>query len=296
MPRILVFGKNGQLASALAVAAVSAEYQLAFFGHSEFNLIEQVNGIRDFIGNYDGIDCVINASAYTNVDKAEQADWQAAVKLNTLAVSQMAQACQKKNIPFIHISTESVFDGHKNEAYLPTDKTCPANFYGLTKYLGEDFTHRTGGRNIILRTSWVFANTGHNFVKAILNAASKNKTIQVVDDQIGLPTYAPVLANAVLAVANKMIAEPDAQLDFIYHIAGGGPQIDRSKFAELIIQMTGLSTKVEPISSERFAAPAPRPKNAVLDTESFTSTFDLELPNWQLGLKHMLSRIGQTHE
>ena len=292
MIRILVFGKNGQLATALAEASVGAKFQLKFIGSSEFNLIDQITDIYDFILNSRSIDGVINASAYTDVDKAEMQGSESAWTLNALAPKQMAKACKARNIPFFHVSTESVFAGKNSTPYHTTCNETPANFYGFTKLEGERLVQLVNGTGTIFRTSWVFSNTGHNFVKAMLRVAKKYETIQVVDDQTGLPTYAPDLANAILKAIRYTFANPSIKLDQVYHIAGGGTPINRYDFAKLIIQSVGLKTRVEPISSKQFAAIAPRPQYAVLDTGSFTSTFGVDLPDWQIGLKHMLAKVG----
>jgi len=290
--RILVFGKNGQLATALAEVNVNAKFQLKFIGSSEFNLIGQITDIYDYIINIASIDGVINASAYTDVDKAEMQGSENAWILNALAPEQMAKACKARNIPFFHVSTESVFAGKNSTPYLTTSKEIPANFYGFSKLEGERLVQLVNGTGTIFRTSWVFSNTGHNFVKAMLRVAKKYETIQVVEDQTGLPTYAPDLANAILKASRYTFANPSIKLDQVYHIAGGGTPTNRYDFAKLIIQSVGLKTRVEPISSKQFSAIAPRPQYAVLDTGSFTSTFGVDLPDWQIGLKHMLAKVG----
>jgi len=294
MTRILVFGKNGQLATALAKtqfgAQTSPEFNLKFVGSSEFNLIKQVTDIYKYILTVKPIDGVINASAYTDVDKAEIHGAEDAWVLNALAPEQMAKACKALNIPFFHVSTESVFAGVKSTSYKPNSAVSPANFYGLTKLEGEHMVQAVNGIGAIFRTSWVFSNTGHNFVTAIRGVARKHKTIQVVADQMGLPTHASDLANALLDAVRFTLANPYKKFDPVYHIAGGGVPISRFDFARLIVQSAGLKTRVEPITSSQFAAIAPRPKNAVLDTESFTSTFGIDMPDWQIGLKHMFSK------
>ncbi len=292
MTRILVFGKNGQLATALAKAEFGSEIELIFIGSTEFNLIQNVLGIHQYIINSNSFDAVINASAYTDVDKAEMQNAQDAWVLNALVPRQMAQACKLLQIPFIHVSTESVFSGLETTPYTPTSKTNPANFYGLTKLKGEYWVNAVNGMGAVFRTSWVFSNTGNNFVKTILRVAKKNDVIQVVDDQIGLPIYAPDLAAALLAVIRFTVSRPTEKLYPTYHIAGGGRPINRYDYAKLIVQLSGLKTNIVPISSNQFAAIAPRPKNAVLDTGSFTSKFNIDLPDWQIGLKHMFSKVG----
>ncbi|MCF6292719.1 MAG: dTDP-4-dehydrorhamnose reductase [Robiginitomaculum sp.] len=290
MTRILVFGKNGQLATALAAASTGTEFKLGFTGSSEFNLIKQVSDIYSYIANYNRVDAVINASAYTNVDKAEMSGAEDAWILNALAPEQMAKACKTLGIPFFHVSTDSVFSGKKPSAYQPDDPVDPVNFYGITKLEGERLIQAVGCNGTIFRTSWVFSKPGHNFVNAMVALADKHRQITVVNDQLGLPIYAPDLAQALLQAAGKTIANPARKFDPIYHIVGGGKPICRYEFAKLIMRTASLETKVAPISSAQFAAPAPRPKNAVLDTRSFTATFKAELPNWRVGLKHMLSK------
>ncbi|MCF6220559.1 MAG: dTDP-4-dehydrorhamnose reductase [Robiginitomaculum sp.] len=290
MTRILVFGKSGQLATALQGASTGTDFELEFTSSFEFNLIEHISDIYNYISNYKPIDAVINASAYTNVDKAEMCGAEDAWVLNALAPEQMAKACEARGIPFFHVSTDSVFSGKKTGAYRPNDPLDPVNFYGVTKLEGERLIQQTGCTGTIFRTSWVFSKTGHNFVNAMVTLADKHRQIKVVSDQLGLPVYALDLAQALLQAAGKIIANPAQKFDPVYHIVGGGQAINKYEFAKLIMRTASLETKVAPISSAQFAAPAPRPKNAVLDTRSFTATFKAELPDWRAGLKHMLSK------
>jgi len=290
---ILVFGKNGQLATALANTRIGTEIKLDFIGSFEFNLIEHISDIYRYIINYGQVDAVINASAYTNVDKAEIQGAEHAWILNALAPEQMARACKTRGIPFFHVSTDSIFSGTKTGAYRPDDKADPVNFYGVTKLEGERLIQSVNCAGSIFRTSWVFSDTGHNFVNAMVALADKYPEIKVVNDQLGLPIYAPDLAQALLQATAKMIANPAQKFAPIYHIVGGGKPIFRYEFTKLIMRTAGLQTKIAPISSAQFAAPAPRPANAVLDTRSFTSTFGIILPDWRLGLKQMLLNNGK---
>ncbi len=298
MPQVLVFGKNGQLAQALArCGALDGKVSLKFIGSSQFNLDTQLFDIYKLITKYNNIDAVINAAAYTNVDRAETSGCEQAYRLNALAPEQIAKACNAINIPLLHISTDCVFDGNMRIAYKPKDKASPINFYGQSKLDGEIFIRNNGERNTTFRTSWVFSPQGQNFFGTMLRLAKEKPSISVVNDQIGSPTYADHLAKALLHACQTMIDNPLMRLAPIYHIAGTGTPVSRYEFASKIFETAKLKIKLNPISSDSFGAAAQRPTFCALDTESFEREFDYKLPNWQDGLRQAISQTaGWKHE
>ena len=297
MMRVLVFGKNGQLARALARNAnIDKNVSLRFVSSSTLDLSTQLSDISTVISNKKNIDAVINAAAYTNLDNAETRDCQKAYALNALAPEQMAKACKTKNIPFVHLSTDCVFGGNKRVPYKPNDKPGPINFYGYSKYEGEKFVRAVGGRSIVFRTSWVFSPEGQNFFGTMLKLAQKNSTINVVDDQIGSPTYADHLARALLHACTTITRNKNRTFAPLYHIAGTGAPVSRYHLAKQIFKMAGLKTDVRPISSTQFAAAAQRPAYCALDSASFERDFGYNLPNWQDGLKLAVSNYKASNE
>ena len=297
MMRVLVFGKNGQLARALARNAdISESTSLKFIGSSTLDLSAQLSDIYNLIYNMSDIDAVINAAAYTNLDNAETRDCEQAYALNALAPEQMARACKVKNIPFLHLSTDCVFDGDQRAPYQPNDNPNPVNFYGLSKLDGENFVRAVSGKNIVFRTSWVFSPGGQNFFGTMLKLGQNNPSIHVVDDQTGSPTYADHLAAALLNACTKMVQNEHIPLAPIYHIASTGAPISRYHFAKKILAMAGLETRVKPISSASFGAAAQRPTFCALDCASFERDFDYNLPKWQDGLKQAVKIYKASNE
>ncbi len=280
MKNIIVFGKNGQLARILKQE--NSDFQLVFIGSNEFNLDTQLSEIYNYILSMQDVEAIINASAFTNVDAAEFESPILAWRLNAEAPAQMAKACYKLNIPFIHISTESVFDGRQNKAYNEKHTPNPVNFYGLSKFAGEKTALKTGANTLIIRTSWLFSKLSQNFLGTMIKLAKSGKKFSVVNDQIGLPTYAPSLAKAIFTALQNM---PEGQS--IYHFAGAGVPVSRYDFAKEIIKHAGLRANMRPVSSEDFGAIAPRPKNATLDSAKFTSMFGQSPMDWKKGLEEI---------
>jgi len=290
MTTFLVFGHHGQLAQALARQASSAGVTLKFMGSAEFNLENNLAQIPDLISKFSNCDGIINAAAYTNVDKAEHEDCLRAYALNVQAPSQMAKACRAQNLPFLHVSTDCVFSGDKTMPYTCQDQPNPVNFYGYTKLLGERAIAKIGGRSCVFRTSWVFSPQGKNFFTVMLNLGRTGNPIKAVNDQIGSPTYADDLACALLHAAQKMAKNPQMKHPQIVHIAGKGAPVSRYDFARAIFMAAGLPVNISPISSEAFGATAQRPAYCALDTADFEATFSYQLEEWRSGLKRAFSQ------
>ena len=278
--RVLVTGGQGQLARALGVSG-----DVTVIGRPEFDferpetLAQAVRARRPSL--------VINAAAYTAVDAAETAPEEAA-RANTTGPALVAQACRAIDVPFIHVSTDYVFDGLKGAPYLEDDATCPTGVYGATKREGEQRVLAAHPGAVILRTSWVYASTGRNFLLTMLNAARRAPRLRVVADQTGCPTNAADLAAATLAVANRLLADAAAggreqALGGIYHAAGQG-ETTWHGFASAIFEHAAChgwpSPPVDPIATADWPTPARRPPDSRLDCGKLAATFGVRLPDW----------------
>ena len=297
MPKILVFGRSGQLAQAVADTAKNSEFTCHFSGKNEFDLTAQSIDIFEYILDFSPIDAVINASAYTHVDHGEFKQAEQAWRLNALAPAPMAKACNTLNIPLLHISTESVFDGQKSAAYRPDDAPKPANFYGVSKRAGEQMVLAAYPHAHIFRTSWLFSASPNNFVTSILKLAKANTSISVVNDQFGYPTYTPDFADALLAALAQIMHKNTGHFAQIYHLTSAGNPVSKFEFAKTIIKTAGLGTRVHPVTTaqyhRQFGIPAPRPHNARLDSSQFTASFNIQMPDWQTGLADMVQQTGR---
>jgi dTDP-4-dehydrorhamnose reductase len=285
--KILLFGKNGQLGWELEHFLTPLGKTITFSSKeldvkNTFDLKNAIKSIRPNI--------IVNALAYTAVDRAEQ-EPEIAMQVNAHAPAIMAECAKKLNAVFIHYSTDYVFDGEKQLPYIETDLTNPLNVYGQSKLEGEQAIRQVGGVHLILRTSWVYSLRGDNFVTKILSWANQKETLQIVTDQIGSPTWARALAE----VTSKMIANslPNVVHYFsdksgIYHVGGLG-NVSRFDFAREILRLmpTGkLATKtLAPSLTSDFPSPAQRPLFTSLNCSLFEKTFGLQLPVWEEALK-----------
>ena len=287
-PRILVFGKSGQVATALARA--SAPFEVTALGRGEADL-STLDTIAAAIAAVRPA-AVINAAAYTAVDAAE-GDVAAAYALNRDAPAAMARVCADIGAPFVHISTDFVFDGTKGAPYLEADRVAPRSVYGASKAEGEAAVLAAGGGASIVRTSWVYAATGKNFVRTMLNLAATRDELRVVADQRGRPTFAPDLADALLKIAGARIEGDDAMAGFV-HYANSGEAV-WADLAEAAIEggaARGLrSVPVTRITTAEFPTPARRPANSRLDIARFTRWAGQAPPQWTEALSRCLDEI-----
>jgi dTDP-4-dehydrorhamnose reductase len=232
-------------------------------------------------------DIVINAAAYTAVDRAEQ-DEEQAMLVNKAGAGNVAAAANETGAGVIHISTDYVFDGETNEAYRPGDGTNPINAYGRSKLAGEIEVASACARHVIIRTSWVYSHEGHNFVRTMLRLAESGKEIKVVDDQQGAPTSAEDVAAALLKTAQTMCSKPVAGT---FHFTNAGVTTWYN-FANAIFEMRRLSGMVvKPISTAEFPTPAKRPHWSVLDCSTFEEEFNMTPRTWRTALRETLNRI-----
>jgi dTDP-4-dehydrorhamnose reductase len=238
-------------------------------------------------------DIVINTAAFTHVDRAE-AESDAAFALNTEGATAIASACAMQRLPLIHISTDYVFGGVKTTPFAEGDIPAPLNVYGRSKLLGERRVAALCPNHIIVRTSWLHSPFGTNFVKTILRLAESKDEIAVVDDQVGSPTSAFQLADALLRIAAQALHDTKHSHAGIYHAAGGGTASWRTLAEEVFLcskLIGGPHARVRSISSADYRAAALRPRNSALDCSNLEQTFDIKLPRWEAGVRHSVSRL-----
>jgi dTDP-4-dehydrorhamnose reductase len=290
---ILIFGANGQVGSALAKLlgnkAVALSRAEADFSHPE--LLEAI------IAAYNPA-AVINACAYTQVDKAEEEE-ALAYTVNASAPELLARACASRNIPFIHYSTDYVFPGNGERAWIETDITSPLNAYGRTKRAGEEKIEACGGKYLIFRTSWVYDESGKNFLNTMLRLGSERETLTIVGDQRGAPTYAPALAKATLQALRNAQNLPEFPSG-IYHLCGAGVT-SWHEFAEAIFQQARKKKvplkiqEVKAIATAAYPTPAKRPLNSQLNCSKARQILTVELPAWQESLQECMEQKYESY-
>lgn len=282
--RVLVFGRTGQVASEILRRAPEGVTVTAV--GREVADLAQPAGCAEVILAAEA-DAVVNAAAWTAVDKAESEEDLARV-VNGEAPFAMALAAARRGLPFVHISTDYVFDGQGTEPFRPDSPVAPQNAYGWTKLLGEEGVRHAGGRHAILRTSWVFSAFGANFAKTMLRLGREREELGVVDDQVGGPTPAAAIADACLRIAGAL---RDGQEGGTYHLSGT-PDTSWAGFAGAIMQEAGLSVRVNPIPTSAFPTPAKRPLNSRLDCGSLERDFGIARPDWRASLRDVLRELG----
>lgn len=275
---ILVFGKTGQLATALA-----RDPDTLCLGRDAADLTDPA-ACAQIIMDTDAT-AIINAAAYTAVDAAET-DPDTAQAVNADAPAAMAQAAATRGLPFVHVSTDYVFDGTGDTPWTETDVPTPATVYGQTKLAGEEAIRGANGIHAILRTAWVFSETGTNFLKTMLRLADSHPTLRVVDDQHGGPTHASDLAHACLTVARALNMSNSGT----YHYAGA-PVTNWAAFAREIFVQAGRDTTVTGIPTSDYPTPAPRPLNSALNCTLIQTTFGIDRPNWHTAVTRTLKDL-----
>ena len=283
--RILLTGRTGQVGSALA-RTLAPLGELRAFDRNGLDL-RDTSSIRTRIRQVKP-DIIVNAAAYTAVDRAEQEE-DSAFEVNFKAVKELAQEAKAIDALLIHFSTDYVFDGEKALPYVETDVPNPLNVYGRSKLEGERAIAASGCRHFIFRTSWVYAPAGRNFLRTILAAARSKPELRVVDDQRGAPTSSDAIAVALA----RILAAPDSMQKpgGIYHLSAAG-ETTWCEFARAILQDAGLNTPVVPIPSDQFPTAAKRPKNSLLDNAKLQREFAITLADWRQGLREVSSKIG----
>ena len=274
---ILVIGKTGQVATELALLEPDARY----VSRDEVDLAKPTQ-LAAFL-KATPARAIINAAAYTAVDRAEQ-ERDLAMAVNGAAVGTMAEHAAAHDIPLVHISTDYVFDGQGTDPHKPDDPVAPLGVYGQSKLAGEALIRNAGGQHVILRTSWVFSAHGNNFVKTMLRLSETRNALNVVDDQIGGPTPARSIAQAVLAITGALRG---GQTGGTYHFAGA-PVTSWAGFARETFARAGRDVTVTGIPTTDYPTPATRPLNSRLDCTTLETDFGIKPADWQAELAHIL--------
>jgi dTDP-4-dehydrorhamnose reductase len=287
-PLIVVTGKNGQLGwEILQIAdAVKDSFEFLFTGREELDL-SKPETIAPFFEKYHP-DYFVNCAAYTAVDKAEQEN-ELAYKTNAESVGLIAQYCAKIHAKLITISTDYVFDGNGLSPYTTETKTSPINYYGYSKWMGEQLALSNCAETIVIRTSWVYSVHGNNFVKTMLRLMNDRPELNVVSDQIGSPTYAADLANTIIKIIESI--ELGHAHYGIYHYSNSGV-ISWFDFATAIAKEGGRNCKVHPIPSSAYPTPAKRPGYSVMDCSKLVKDYGIELNAWEHGLKTCIANLS----
>jgi dTDP-4-dehydrorhamnose reductase len=286
--RILLTGANGQVGWELSNRGGQRAFEVLALNRSDLDITDPVSVSREV--NRSGVSLVVNAAGYTAVDEAES-EPELAFAANRDGPACLASACEKVGIPLVHISTDYVFDGQKQGAYLETDPVSPLSVYGKSKAAGEVEVRKRLREHLILRTGWVYGVHGHNFVKTMLRLGREREVIQVVDDQYGCPTYAADLAETILRIAAKLLEGRQVHWG-TYHYCGKGVTSWHG-FAEEIFRLaSGYASlkvkRVEPISTSEYPTPAQRPTSSILDCSVLENTFNIYPQPWAESLAHML--------
>ncbi len=285
---ILVTGANGQLGKEIRqLAPLYPVLQFLFTDIDELDITNEQTVATIVKDN--GIDCILNCAAYTAVDKAEQ-EPDTAFLVNTGAAGNLARVAAATNCLLIHVSTDYVFSGTACKPYTESDPTAPNGIYAKSKLAGEEAVRHHANRALIIRTSWLYSEFGHNFVKTIIKYGQERGMLKVVADQTGTPTYAGDLARAILTI----IAEnKDLHGVSLYHYSNEGVA-SWYDFAMAIIELTGIQCRVHPITTAEYPLPAPRPWYSVLDKSAIKKRFGIEIPYWRESVKYCLERISGT--
>ena len=283
---ILVTGANGQLGNELRILHERyPQYQFVFAGREELS-IDNEEEVRKYFARLHPVVC-INCAAYTAVDKAET-EREQAKRINADAVGFLAAASHEHNSLFIHISTDYVFDGNSASPYKEDHQTNPVNQYGLTKLFGEKLAMEENPEAIIIRTSWVYSTFGKNFVKTMIRLMNEKESINVVNDQVGSPTYAADLAEAIMQIV--LYTSQQTVAGGVFHFSNQGAT-SWYEFALKIKELIGSNCRVNPIPTSQFPTPATRPNFSLLDTAKIQSTFKLQIVDWKESLQRCISRL-----
>ncbi|MFD0863152.1 dTDP-4-dehydrorhamnose reductase [Sungkyunkwania multivorans] len=284
MKSVLITGAKGQLGQSIKkIRSEFTDVALHFFDSNSLDITQQ----EDVTNIFDEIrpDYCINCAAFTAVDLAETKKEQARA-INETGVKNLAEACKDNGSTLIHISTDYVFDGSKDTPYIEEDKVSAVNFYGKTKLEGERIVKETLEKYFIIRTSWLYSEFGHNFVKTMLRLGKERESLKVVNDQHGSPTYAPDLAKAIAKMINS-----GSDSYGIFHFCNKGVTT-WYHFAVEIFRLKKMDVKVSPISSELFPTAAKRSNYSALDSSKFESTFEFKIPKWTESLAKMLPLLS----
>ena len=281
----MITGANGQLGNCLRDLAKEYQDKYLFYYTDVAELdITDSAAIDQYVVDH-RIDIILNAAAYTAVDKAED-DEANAYRINCEAVRNLAMATKKHGLFLVHISTDYVFAGDASAPYEETDTPAPKSVYGASKLAGERVVLESGCRAVIIRTSWLYSEYGHNFVKTMLRLGSEREVVKVVNDQVGGPTYAGDLARVVMSMLEH---QPETGTE-IYHFANEGV-CSWFDLAKTVMEMGGLECRVEPISTSEYPAKARRPASSSFNLRKIKSTLGVDIPYWKDSLALIINKL-----
>lgn len=291
--RIVVTGREGQLVRSLQAVGASLGVDIVCLGRPELDLVVPASIPAALLASE--ADAIINAAAYTAVDRAES-EPEKAHAVNAVGAGLVAEAAQRLGVPIVHVSTDYVFDGTARHPYREEDRVCPLGAYGASKHEGEVRVAAANPRHVICRTSWVYSPHGQNFVKTMLRLAGERDEVGVVSDQFGCPTYALDLAETLLRIARKVVEEKAAAspLFGVFHVAGGG-EASWADLAEAVFAASassgGPSARVRRIETKDYPTPARRPADSRLDTARLRERYGIALPDWRASIGDCVSRL-----
>lgn len=294
--RVAVTGKQGQVVTALIERGPQLGVEIVAAGRPELDLADAAS-IRKTLAELKP-DAIVSAAAYTAVDKAES-EPELAFAINAKGPQALAEVAAKLDIPIAHISTDYVFPGDKDGIYLETDQTGPVSVYGRSKLAGEAAIAAATPNHAILRIAWVYSPYGTNFVKTMLRLAETRDALNVVADQHGTPTSALDIADAVIAIARRLVTDADPKLRGVFHLTGGG-EATWADFAEEIFvglkEKSGKAITVGRITTQEYLTPAKRPGNSRLSTAKLAEVYGIVLPDWKQSMKVVLDRLIASND
>jgi dTDP-4-dehydrorhamnose reductase len=283
--RLLLTGRNGQVGGEL-VRQLAGLGEVVSTDRAALDLAD-ADALRGFVRKARP-DVIVNAAAYTAVDQAES-EPELAMQVNGRAPGVLAEEAKTLGVLLVHFSTDYVFDGMQDKAYLETDFPNPLNAYGRSKVEGERAIVRTQCRHLILRTSWVYGPRGRNFLRTILSKARAGEGLRVVDDQFGAPTSSLMIGSALPGAISRTLS--DSSLDGIYHMSAS-ESTTWCGFARAIVEASGTHVPVQAIASAELRLPARRPRNSLLDNSKIASRLGIRLPSWRSGMTEVLAALS----
>lgn len=290
MATILVTGSNGQVGSELQYLAKNkSEHQWIWTDIAELDITNE-NSVTSFFQKHQP-DYVINSAAYTAVDKAEEQE-ELCEKINVRGPELLAKSCLAHNATMIQISSDYVYDNNENRPLIESDATAPKSVYARTKLAGDEVT-MSMGKNIVIRTSWVYSSFGHNFVKTMKRLGSERPALSVVDDQIGTPTYARDLAKVLIGLVDHDLNSSNNKLTGVYHYSNEGV-CSWYDFALAIFEEEKLDCNLKPIPSSEYPTPAARPTFSVLNKNKIKRDLGIKIPHWREALRQCLVEINRS--
>jgi dTDP-4-dehydrorhamnose reductase len=289
---ILLFGGNGQLGRELTALATARSVPLRALSHAEADIAD-TKAVAEAIA-VTRPSVVVNAAAYTRVDRAES-EPAAATRANAAGPAVLSAACAGARLPLVHVSTDYVFDGRKNGPYVENDPVAPLGVYGRTKAEGEAAVRRVLTEHLILRTSWVYGVYGHNILKTVLRLAQEHVELRFVADQRGCPTSTADIADAILCAAPRLVAGQRVRGN--YHFAGTGATTWYDFACHVVAtqaELTGRRPHVVPITTGEYPTPARRPANSELDSTRFAEAFGLRAEHWESRVEDAVQTLARN--